>query len=180
MFTVPRLLRSAVIVRGPLALLTLMTPDAALVNVPVVTMRVSAYPSVVVESSRISPELVKPVAAVRLALVPLMASTMTISPAGMLPPRVLAPCTWNTVPLPAAALLFRVEFKRTGDPVTVPPFRLSVTELKAGDALSVPPFRLNVPELKAPDPVSVPPLKLNVAEGRLSWDVAGIANVPAL
>ena len=50
MFTVPRLLRSAVIVRGPLALFTLMTPGAALVNVPVVTTSVSPYPAVVVES----------------------------------------------------------------------------------------------------------------------------------
>ena len=65
-------------------------------------------------------------------------------------------------------------------PLSAPPFKLNVTEVKASAVLSVPPFRLNVPELKAPDPVTVPPLKLNVLLGRLNWDVAGISNVPAL
>src|SRR6266571_826190 len=101
---------------------------------------------------------------------------MTVWPAGMLPPRVVEPCTWK-VPL-VAVLLFRVEFKRTGDPLSAPPFKLNVKEVKASDVLIVPPFRLNVPEPKVPDPVTVPPLKLNVLG--LIWDVAGISNVPAL
>src|SRR5437773_9769370 len=105
---------------------------------------------------------------------------MTVSPAGMLPPRTLAPCTWNTVELPAAVLLFRVEFKRTGDPLSAPPFKLNVTEVKASDVLGVPRTSLNLTEMTAPDAVTGLTLKLNVLEGRLMWDVAGISNVPAL
>src|SRR6266566_4932886 len=75
---------------------------------------------------------------------------MTIAPAGMLPPRVVDPCMWK-VPL-AAVLLLRVEFTRIGEPLSAPPFKLNVKEVKASAVLSVPPFRLNVPELKAPDP----------------------------
>src|SRR5436190_24346050 len=105
---------------------------------------------------------------------------MTVSPAGMLPPRTLAPCTWNTVLLTAAVFLFIYTLSLHDALPISPPFKLNVTEVKASDVLSVPPFRLNVTGIKVNSRDTVTPYTVNGLEGRLIWDVAGISNVPAL
>src|SRR5439155_13646888 len=77
----------------PAPAFTLMTPDAALLNVTEVIISVELFPAV--ESSRISPELVKPLAAaVRLAWKLRLRCTMTMGLGGVWPTRVVDPGVW--------------------------------------------------------------------------------------